>query len=286
MKGPPCQLSAVLFAGGYLLALGGCGKTAGPDTTREQDGPEVAYFSPHPGETWKYKVQKEIPIELRLSEADAALRPQPTDTAHLITFEQIRTCTGEREIEALGKTLTTIAISENGKVMGEELYQLGPEGILSWGWIPANVKNGEAHLLEEGVAIATPDMQPGQTWEWLGRDSGNPFLFRVIERGMVTVPAGTFQATRIQITSEKISPHPVTGDDHVTYLKRSLWFAKDVGVIKEDIVYYGEQHVRVRQRSELVHWVVPSGGPPPKKVMVNTDGTAPGAPEAEEPFTP
>ncbi len=128
MKGPPCQLSAVLFAGGYLLALGGCGKTAGPDTTREQDGPEVAYFSPHPGETWKYKVQKEIPIELRLSEADAALRPQLTDTAHLITFEQIRTCTGEREIEALGKTLTTIAISENGKVMGEELYQLGPEG--------------------------------------------------------------------------------------------------------------------------------------------------------------
>ncbi|MEE3179305.1 MAG: hypothetical protein VX317_06455, partial [Verrucomicrobiota bacterium] len=247
MKGPPCQLSAVLFAGGYLLALGGCGKTAGPDTTREQDGPEVAYFSPHPGETWKYKVQKEIPIELRLSEADAALRPQLTDTAHLITFEQIRTCTGEREIEALGKTLTTIAISENGKVMGEELYQLGPEGILSWGWIPANVKNGEAHLLEEGVAIATPDMQPGQTWEWLGRDSGNPFLFRVIERGMVTVPAGTFQATRIQITSEKISPHPVTGDDHVTYLKRSLWFAKNVGVIKEDIVYYGEQHVRVRQ---------------------------------------
>ena len=148
------------------------------------------------------------------------------------------------------------------------------------------MKNGEGRLLEEGVAIDTPDMQPGQTWEWLGKDSGNPFLFRVIERGMVTVPAGTFQATRIQITSEKISPHPVTGDDHVTYLKRSLWFAKNVGVIKEDIVYYGEQHVRVRQRSELVHWVVPSGGSPPKKVMVNTDGPAPGAPEAEEPFTP
>ncbi len=280
MKPLPKNILVVLSTGGCLLGLAGCGKHGDPDTSGEQKPPPVAYFAPLPGEVWKYKVQKEIPIEFRLSEADAALRPQRTDTAHLITFEQIRTCTGKRQIEALGKTLTTIAISENGNVMGEELYQIGPGGVLSWGWVPANVKDEEAHLLEEGVAIATPDMQPGQTWESLGNEPDCPFLFRVIETGNVTVPAGTFQATRIQITSEKFSPHPVTGEDQITYLKRSLWFAKEVGVIKEDIVYYGEQHVRVRQRSELVHWIAPPAGPRPETVMVNTGGTTPGAPGA------
>lgn len=284
MKPLPKKILVLLAAGGYLPGLAGCGKHGDPDTTSEQKDPPVAYFTPDPGEVWKYKVQKEIPIEFRLSEADAALRPQRTDTAHLITFEQVRTCTGNRKIEALGKTLTTIAISENGKVMGEELYQIGPGGILSWGWVPANVKDEEAHLLEEGVAIATSDMQPGQAWESLGSEPDCPFLFRVIEAGRVTVPAGTFQATRIQITSKKISPHPVTGEDHITYLKRSLWFAKEVGVIKEDIVYYGEHHVRVKQRSELVHWVAPPAEPRPETVMVNTAGTEPDTSKAEQPF--
>lgn len=254
-----------------LLHLTSCGSK---DADASQPGgaaePKQACFAPRPGEVWKYKVQKEIPIDLRLSKTDAARRPQRTDNAHLITFEQVRTCTGERVLEESGKSLTGITISENGKMLGEELYQISPEGILSWGWIPVHVKDEDVELLPEGVPIATPGMQPGETWECLGTDEDSPFLFRVIERGNVTVPAGTFHAARIQITSEKISPHPVTGEDHVTYLKRTVWFAEAVGVIKEEIVYYGEQGVRVKQRSELVHWITTPDTPDPEATMVNT----------------
>ncbi len=266
-----------IIAGGLVLVAAGCKQwrasdLSGLDHSATGNASDVAYFTPMPGEVWKYRIHKEIPIELRLSKADASLRPQRTDTAHLITFEQVRTCTGEREINRLGKKLTTIAISENGKTLGEELYQIGPEGILSWGWIPARIDEEDAPLLDEGVAIASPSMEPGQSWESLGRDPENPFLFRVIERGPVTVPAGTFQSIRIQITSRKITPHPVTGEDQATHLKRSLWLAEEVGVIKEDIVYYDEQHVKVKQRAELVRWIPPSSRPRPKSVIIKTGG--------------
>jgi len=262
-----------LLAAVCLLGLAGCGgKQEEGGRTSPPAEPGAAYFSPRPGEVWKYRVQKEIPIGLRLAKNDAARRPQRTDNAHLITFEQVRTCTGTRVLENTDKSLTGISISENGEKLGEELYQIGPEGLLSWGWVPANMKDKDVKLLPEGVPIATTGMQPGESWECVGTNGDNPFLFRVIEQGRVTVPAGTFHASRIQITSEKISPHPVTGKDHVTYLKRSLWFAEEVGVIKEEIVYYGEQNVRVKQRSELVHWTTPSSETNPEAAMVNTTG--------------
>ena len=108
-------------------------------------------------------------------------------------------------------------------------------------------------------------MRPGQYWKGNGREPGNPFLFKVIEQEEVTVPAGTFQATRIQITNESRSLNPVTGEDQATSLKRSLWLAKDVGILREETVYYSGEHVTVKQSSELVQWVLPkkemSGGP-------------------------
>ena len=266
-----------LITGILVLVVTGCKQwrdsdPAGLNPANPGNIPQIAYFTPVPGEVWKYRVHKEIPIELRLSEADASLRPQRTDNAHLITFEQVRTCTGKREISRLGKNLTTIAISENGKTLGEELYQIGPEGILSWGWIPANVTEEDAPLLDEGVTIASPSMEPGQSWQSFGRDSENPFLFRVIEREQITVPAGSFRAIRIQITSRKITPHPASGETHITHLKRSLWLAEEVGVIREDTVYYDEQHVKVKQRSELVRWAPPSSRSHPKSVIINTTG--------------
>lgn len=280
---PPIRTLGLLAG---IALLSACSKTEQADNSEETPAVEAkSFFAPRPGETWKYKVQKEIPIELQLSELDASRHPEPTESGHLITFEQVRTCLGEREIEGLNEELTTIAITEDGKVLGEELYEISAVGIFSRGWIPAGVEDALANLLPEGVAIATANMQPGQQWQSAGTDPGTPFLFRVIERGKVTVPAGTFEAARIQITSEKISIHPITEEEHVTYLKRTLWFADGVGVVKEDIVYYGEQRVRVKQHSELVHWVVPTDKPEPAAVVVSTEGPREPVPDPVK-FTP
>ena len=257
------------------LLVSGCGSNNEDevgDQKAEGAGQGAEHFyNPREGEVWRYKVQKEIPLELRLSEADAARRPERTESSHLITFERVRTCTGTRQPAGAEKMLTTMEISENGEFLGEELYEISPEAVLSRGWIPAS-DDEEANVLESGVALATAKMQPGQVWEGVGRDPGRSFLFRVIEVTKVTVPAGIFEAARIQITSEQEGRG----------LKRTVWFAENVGIVKEEVVYFGPQRVRVREHSELVHWVIPAGDPPPEAAVVSTGDEPSDDPEPAE----
>lgn len=254
-------LRLALLLGATLMTYG-CKEKRSPNLQeallpKRANVPGVPYFSPIPGEIWKYRIEKQIPLRVPLSPADASHYTESTDTAQLITFEQTRRCNGKRNLGNGKPVLTAIAISENGKLLGEELYQINENGILSWGWIPAHLKAEEAQLLEKGVPLAKASMRPGQYWKGNGREPGNPFLFKVIEQEEVTVPAGTFQATRIQITNESRSLNPVTGEDQATSLKRSLWLAKDVGILREETVYYSAEHVTVKQSSELVQWVLP-----------------------------
>lgn len=269
MKEPTFKwLLLALLLGGLLMTYG-CREKRPPDlqgalSPQGIDIPGVPYFNPLPGEIWKYKVEKKIPLGVALSPADASHHTESTDAAQLITFEQTRRCTGKRNLRNGRPVLTAISISENGKLLGEELYQINENEVLSWGWIPAHLKAENAQLLEKGVPLAKTSMRPGQSWESNGREPGNPFLFKVIEQEEVAVPAGIFQATRIQITNESSSFNPVTGKDQATSLKRTLWLAKDVGILKEETVYYSGEHVTVKQRSELVQWILPKNRTPRK----------------------
>ena len=79
---PPSDLVRII-AGSLVMVVAGCepwndSELSGLDHTTPQDTSGIAYFTPLAGEVWKYRIQKEIPIELRLSEADASLRPRPS----------------------------------------------------------------------------------------------------------------------------------------------------------------------------------------------------------------
>lgn len=235
----------------------------------------ICYFSPVSGEIWKYRVEKAIPLGVSLSPADARRHTKSTDVAQLITFEQTRRCNGRRNFEGVTPALTAVAIMEDDKLLGEEFYEIHMDGVFSWGWIPDDMKADGAQLLEKGVPLAKAPMCPGQSWESNGRKSGEPFLFKVIERRDITVPAGTFRATRIQITNESSSANPVTGEEQATSLKRSLWLAEDVGIVKEEIVYYSGGQVTVKQTSELVQWILP--------IRRNSDEIVPADPRQEAP---
>jgi hypothetical protein len=110
-------------------------------------------------------------------------------------------------------------------------------------------------------------MEAGQVWEGVGLDPARTFLFRVIERAQVTVPAGTFDAARIQITSDHFS----NDDEDVMTLKRTVWFAENVGIVKEEVVSYDSQKVLVRESAELIHWVIPSEDEPSGATIVTTE---------------
>ena len=256
------SLLSGLLAGGILMINVGCREKT--DSRQQEVLPfqqtednTISYFNPVPGEIWKYRVEKAIPLGVSLSPADARRHTETTDVAQLITFEQTRRCNGKRNFQSVMPALTAIAIREDGELLGEELYEIHMDGVFSWGWIPDDMKADGAQLLENGVPLAKAPMRPGQSWESNGREPGEPFLFKVIERGEITVPAGTFRATRVQITNESRSANPVTGEEQTTSLKRSLWLAEDVGILKEETVYYTGGDVTVKQTSELVQWILP-----------------------------
>ena len=65
-------------------------------------------------------------------------------------------------------------------------------------------------------------------------------------------PAGTFEAARIQITSQSGGTH----------LKHTIWFAENVGIVKEESVRSSADTVILREKSELIDWHVPDPDAP------------------------
>lgn len=236
------------------LLLTNCGEplNSAEDTSPEDETTQGAegFFRPVKGEVWHYRVQKEIPLQVTLTEADRARRPERTESGYLFTFERIRTCNGTRLAKQVNEELTTMEVFEGGERKGEELYDINERGVYTRAWIPQGMDpDRPGVLLKEGVVLATPALQPGQVWKGEGAKGGREFLFRVMEIGPVTVPAGTFEAARIQMAA---SP-----DNRGRSLKRTVWFAENVGIVKEEVVSYGPQRTLVREYSELVHRVIP-----------------------------
>jgi len=252
----------ILALSAAALLVAGCGSSEENAENDSGASPHAqgmeGFFNPKKGETWNYRVQKEIPLDVELSPDDKMLRPERTDSGYLITFERVRTCAGKKNYGATDRDLTAMDILENDELLGHELYDIGPNGVFFRGWMGADQKE-PTDLLEKGVRLASPEMLAGQSWESSGADPQRQFHFRVIERSAIEVPAGEFEAVRIQITSD----HEGKG------LKRTIWFAENIGIVKEESVYYGPQRTRVRETSELVHFTVPEEAPPAEESLVS-----------------
>ena len=92
-------------------------------------------------------------------------------------------------------------------------------------------------------------MTGGQSWSVASGDSGRHFSLQVIERTNLTVPAGTFEAARLRIIT-------TIGDKQST--KRTIWFAENIGIVKEEVIHYDASQIRVREHLELSDWVLPT----------------------------
>lgn len=262
MRQPRDWISPLLLA----LLLTSCGDRS---TTSEQEPPSdnegtqgaKDFFQPVKGEVWRYRVQKEIPLQVKLTKEDQARHPERTESGYLFTFDRTRTCNGTRLANQVGEELTSMEVFEAGERKGEELYDINERGVYTKAWIPHGMDADQPGiLLKEGVVLATPNLQPGQVWKGKGAKGGREFLFRVIEIGPVTVPAGTFKAARIQMAG---SP-----DNRGRSLKRTVWFAENVGIVKEEVVSYGPKRTLVREQSELVHRIKPeSNAAPPDELQ-------------------
>jgi hypothetical protein len=164
------------------------------------------------------------------------------------SLKRQRVCLGPTTPANADGELTVMELFEDGVTLGQEYLDIGADGMVARGWIPAGTPPPKLQLLTPGVLLASPLMAGGQVWTSVGANPNQEFQFRVLERTMLTVPAGTYEAVRLQMNSG-------TGKRAV---RRTLWFAENVGILKEETIYYNESRITMREASELTSWTQPA----------------------------
>lgn len=237
-----------------------------PPPPRSAQGVE-GFYQPQTNESWTYAGTRSFPPGTNLSPADAEQARELPNGALVIDFERRRVCSGTYRPENADRDLTSFDIYDDGILSEREIYDITAAGVIGRGWAPAEIDLSDGVLLNPGVKIAIPGMTGGQSWSVASKDSGRFFNLQVIERADITVPAGTFEAARLRITAN--------GQDRST--KRTIWFAENVGIVKEEVIHYDRQQVRVREQMELVLWALPTltGQPSaPPRIHPSDDTTA------------
>lgn len=251
------------------LALTGCKEQASvsaprpsgtltPNTPHDQGLP--GFFSPQPGEEWIYQVHRDLPPDSVLSDDDQLRSIDLPGGGFRLSIERRRVCQGTQSPEPEAEALTVFELSEAGTVTGLEFFDIGPQGLVAKGWkTSATSPDQKLALLTPGVLLASPHMAGGHAWTATGIHQQQEFHFRLIEHTTITVPAGTYEVARLEMNS---------GDDS-SAIRRTLWFAHKVGIVKEESVYYGDRSILVRESAELISWTQPTPPEttPPEPVM-------------------
>jgi hypothetical protein len=238
-----------------ILATTACreGSTTTGTPTPEIPGLD-GFFNPQAGEVWVYAVTRDFAPGSRLRPVEDARATELPDGAKRITFERRRICVGLERPAGAEKALTTFALYEDDRLVEREFYDISSAGLIGRGWTPAPEAGPavtpapEGILLTPGVTIALPHMVGGQSWTAPGANNGPLFHLDVIERATVNVPAGEFETARIRLTTG--------GTKRST--KRTVWFAENVGIVKEEVTHYGPGSILVREELVLTKWAPPS----------------------------
>jgi hypothetical protein len=129
-----------------------------------------------------------------------------------------------------------------------------------------------------GVQYGT-DLTPGATWNWTWAGTGisAKYVYRVVGREKVTVPAGTFDAIRVDYTAEVLSQTR----GKLPIVRGSLWIANDVGLVKQfdddpEAVFGGKTTLELLSR-------LPESSPPSRSEPSPRESPPPPAPPSSPP---
>ena len=218
-------------------------------------------FNPKPGEEWVYHVTREVPITTPLSDEDALRIVARHDHHYELALERRRVCAGVVSVGDPAEELLRIDIYDDDELIEQEFSEVDSTGLYGRG---AASPGQEPVLLEGGIPIAVPGMKGGHMWRSMGKGNSREYKFRVIDRDKLELPAGTFDVAEIQIDS---------GSGMKSYQK-SLWFAENVGIVKEITTHFDTAAIQVREISELVAWNLP-----PKDDRIAGEEPVPEGPE-------
>ena len=200
-----------------------------------------------PGDRWDYLVTVLAPRGAKMPEAEGVTVKEVTDGIQS-QFSKVRIYEGKKKPKPEGDPLDSFRVERNDKVEEIEFSDVRPNAIYARGWKKEGDKPGEVFLLTKPLLMVAGVNQAGDQWEIKSGDGKTTPLFnrkfRVFGHEKVTVPAGDFDAIRVE----------VTGISGMTEIKRTYWFAKGVGFIKEEKTYYSKTTRLVHQVMELTKY--------------------------------
>lgn len=199
------------------------------------------------GDTWDYRVVVEAPHGAVMPGGeDIAIKK--TVEGVRATFKKSRVYAGKTKPKADRPAFDTFQMVRSGRIVEFEFSDFQKDAVYALGSKDTTRKESPVVLLNQPLLIYSSANQPGDRWEIKSGDGVKSPLFnrefRIFGEEEVEVPAGKFTGVRIVMT----------GLSGQTEIKRTVWFAKGVGFVKEEKTYYSDSKRLIHQTMELTNF--------------------------------
>lgn len=199
------------------------------------------------GDQWVYETKVMAPRNAKMPQGEGVEVKETADGV-VSTFSKTRIYEGKKAPKEGSPEFDSFRIERNGKVEEYEYSEVRNDAIYARGWKKEGEEPGSVFLLTKPLLMITASNRPGDQWEVKSGDGKETPLFnrkfRVFGVETVKVPAGEYEAMRIE----------VSGDSGAVEIKRTYWFAKGVGVVKEEKTYYSQTKRLIHQEMVLTKY--------------------------------
>lgn len=194
---------------------------------------EIPLLPVKQGDVWRYQVKIEIPAGVASPEAPASI------TTHELT----RTYIGKVKPLENKPEVDCFEVVIPGSPTERELVEIYEDRILMRGAIIiTDGVAGQPQWLEPPVPFVLSNIRTGSAFPELSVAEGSRTRHSsVVGREDVTVPAGTFRAIRLLMT----------GKDGPLEMRRTIWFAPGIGIVRQEKARYVDEKVLLRETQEL-----------------------------------
>ena len=196
------------------------------------------------GDRWDYKVTVEAPRGSKMPGGKGITLKETLD-GMTATFEKSRVYLGKTKPKKDEPERDTFQMIRDEQIIEFEFSDFQKDAIYALGSMDTTKKDPKVMLLSQPLLVYATSNKPGDRWEIKSGDGKTtPFFtrkFRIFGEEEVEVPAGTFTAVRILMT----------GQSGPTEIKRTVWFAKGTGFVKEEKTYYSADKRLINQKMEL-----------------------------------
>ncbi len=184
------------------------------------------------GDFWRYQVQVEVNTP-----GQAATAPQAK------TYQSTRTYLGKLKPAPDKPEVDTFEVVIPDSPTERELVEIYPDRILMRGTVKlAPGEEPKLMWLDPPVPFVLSNIRSGSSLPSLTVAQGEATRgISVVGREDVTVPAGTFRSVRLLMT----------GKDSGLEMRRTIWFAPGIGIVKEQTARYTADTLLFRQTQEL-----------------------------------